>query len=93
LDADAPDSVAQLRAKIGSPGLKTDKEAAEKVRTEQENNSSGLKSLREGPRGTASGWVGAFLLDFHSGEFCGLRIYLLALEFVDLPPVESIFRD
>jgi hypothetical protein len=37
--------------------------------------------------------VGAFLLDFHSGEFCGLRIYWLALEFVDLPPVESIFRD
>jgi hypothetical protein len=33
------------------------------------------------------------MLDFHSGEFCGLRIYLLALEFVDLSPVESIFRD
>ncbi len=51
--------------------------------------SSGSQRKRQGR------WVicGAFLLNFHSGEFCGLRIYLLALEFGGLPPDESISRD
>src|ERR1700677_3746283 len=32
------------------------------------------------------------ILDFHTGGFCGLRIYLLALGFAGLPQVESIIR-
>src|ERR1700691_5039175 len=32
------------------------------------------------------------ILDFHTGGFCDLRIYLLALGFAGLPQVESIIR-
>jgi len=45
------------------------------------------------PERLARRWVWTFIiLDFHTGGFCGLRIYLLALGFVGLPQVESIIR-
>jgi hypothetical protein len=42
--------------------------------------------------GKRVGFVDLAFLDFHTGGFCGLRIYLLALGFVGLIPVESNFR-